>query len=251
MLRRYTLLLPAYPHSIQISYTFPSDLSFQVPCKSLSSLPNSWSNVISQQQRTPLSLDPQKISEVFTRRKLFARTSQDSSDDSMELRQFIARHLETRMERHSKAQRSEHVPPLEAECVARGVLSKFFFAEPTVGTSVGSCLYISRQHVTARYCMHVVFDSRYRCGCTLTWTVKSLLMLSGHCSHVGSPQISGFDWQGVLQRFRSHVDNCALLLAELEADGDSIRATFVHHIFFSGPSSIDMWAFADRNCQTS
>eukprot|EP00435_Cladocopium_sp_Y103_P039002 s1277_g10.t1 len=31
--------------------------------------------------------------------------------------------------------------------------------------------------------------------------------------------------EGVLQRFRSHVDNCALLLAELEADGHSISQT--------------------------
>lgn len=28
---------------------------------------------------------------------------------------------------------------------------------------------------------------------------------------------AGSAWQGVLQRFRSHVDNCALLLSELEA----------------------------------
>ena len=75
--------------------------------------------------------------------------------------------------------------------------------------------------------MHVVFDSGCRCGCTLIWTVKNLLMLTGHCSRVGSPQRSGFDWQGVLQRFRSHVDNCALLLAELEADGDSICQTAI------------------------
>ena len=61
-----------------------------------------------------------------------------------------------------------------------------------------------------------------------------------------STQRSGLDWQGVLQRFRSHVDNCALLLAELEADGDSLRARLSKHILFSGPSSIDELAFAGR-----
>ena len=51
--------------------------------------------------------------------------------------------------------------------------------------------------------------------------------------------------QGVLQRFRSHVDNCALLLAELEADGHlselNLSITFdsfdsqVHHLSLTNP----------------